>query len=399
MFIWLSGVKIVLYALVFIRLLQKNPISFLLIIIALALLVSGIWRSYYKYDRRKVNIITLLLDLILAIIFSLFCLNDSIDKLFVLYLTEGTAILPKPFFFAYAMLTTAASVGISVLFELREHGQMNFPGIGELLLYVFIFVLVFSERRQREQRLAYKKLTKELRFANLQLQKSMELSESLASEAERRQIVGEIHDSLGYHLTGLVLTLEAGKKLTNRDVEAGKPYWDKAIRISRTALQSVRELVMTKKESYFEFDLSSRLMELAQEVRALTGLEVDVELNLDLDVETQAIGLSGQVQFNMYRIFQEAVTNTLRHAKADQAQITISGNMELLYFSYRDNGCGTTRIEVGNGLQGMKDRISALGGTVSFQSGSGVGFKIEGCINRQGENHGSNHETNQNLDC
>ncbi len=93
------------------------------------------------------------------------------------------------------------------------------------------------------------KLTKELRYSNLQLQKSMELSESLASGAERMQIVGEIHDSLGYHLTGLVLTLEAGKKLTGHDVEAGKTYWNKAIQISRTALQSVRELVLTKKAS------------------------------------------------------------------------------------------------------------------------------------------------------
>ena len=378
MFFWLSGVKIVLYSLVFIRVLQKNQISFLLVLIALAMLVSGCWRSYYKYHRKKVNIVTLLLDLILAIVFSLFCPNGGFDKLFVIYLTEGTAILPKPFFIVYAMLTTTASVGISALFELREHGQMEFPGIGELLLYVFIFGLVFSERRQREQRLAYETLTKELRYTNLQLQKSMELSESLASEAERRQIVGEIHDSLGYHLTGLVLTLEAGKKLTNHDVEAGKAYWDKAIKISRSALQSVRELVLTKKESNFEFDLSSRLMEMAQEVQAHTGLE------LKLEIETQALGLSGQVQFNMYRIFQEAVTNTLRHAKADRAQLLISGTKELLSFSYWDNGCGTNRIEAGNGLQGMKDRISALGGTVSFQSGSGSGFKIEGCIDRRG---------------
>ena len=176
MFIWLSGVKIVLYSLVLTRIIQKNPISLPLILIGVALLVSDGWRSFYKYNRRKVNIITLLLDLILAIFFSLFCPNGSFDKLFVIYLTEGTAILPKPFFVAYAILTSAASVGTIALYELREQGQMEFPGIGELLLYGFIFVLVFSERRQREHRLAYKKLTKELRFANLQLQKSMELS-------------------------------------------------------------------------------------------------------------------------------------------------------------------------------------------------------------------------------
>jgi len=54
-------------------------------------------------------------------------------------------------------------------------------------------------------------------------------------------------------VTGLILTLEAGKKIMNHDVEAAKTYWDKAILVSRTALNSVRELVSEKGESYFEF--------------------------------------------------------------------------------------------------------------------------------------------------
>ena len=379
MFRLLIGIKIILYFLVFIRVFQKTSISFPLVSIALVLLVSGFWRSFYEYTRSKVNIITLLLDLIFAVLFSLVSKSGSFDKLFMVYLTEGTAILPNPFFIAYAMLTMAASVGSTVLYELRGSGQIQLPGIAELLLYGFVFVLVLTERRQREQRLAYEKLTKELRYVNFQLQESMALSENLASEAERRRIFGEIHDSLGHHLTGLILTLEAGKKLMSHDVEVGKTYWDKAIQISRTALHSVRELVSGKKESYFEFELTSRLKEVVRDVQALTGLQID------LDIKTRDIGLSGKEQFNVYRIFQEAITNTLRHANADHAQISISGNKELLYFSYWDNGSGTNRIEAGNGLKGMKDRISDIGGTISFQSQPGNGFKIEGCIDRRGK--------------
>lgn len=377
----LIGVKIILYSWVFIRVFQQTPISFPLVAIALALLVSGFWRSFYKYAGRKVNIITLLLDLVLAILFSLLSKSGNFDKLFMLYLTEGTAILPTPFFIAYAMLATAASVASTALYDLREHGQMQLPGIAELLLYGFVFVLVLSERRQREQRLAYENFTKELNYVNLQLKESMALSESLASEAERRRIVGEIHDNLGYNLTGLILTLEAGKKLMNHNVEAGKTYLDKAIQISRAALHSVRELVSVKKESNFEFELIPRLKEMVREVQALTGLKID------LDIRTQDIGLSGKDQFNMYRIFQEAITNTLRYANADRVQISISGNKELLHFAYWDNGSGTNRIEAGNGLKGMQDRISDLGGTICFQSQTGRGFKIEGCLDRRGKNN------------
>ncbi len=378
MFIVLTAMKIFLYSLVFIRVLQRTPISISLVLIMLALLVSGFWRSFYMYNRSKVNIITLLLDLILAVLFSLIS-ERSIDKLFTVYLAEGTAILPKPFFIAYAMLTVVAKVGSGAFFDFRENGQMEFPEIPDLMLNVFVFFLVFSERRQREQRLAYEKLTKELGFVNLQLKESMALSESLAFEAERRRISGEIHDSLGHHLTGLILTLEAGKKLMSHNVEAGKTYWDKALQVSRVALDSVRELVSAKKESSFEFDLTSRLKEMVKEVQSLTGLKID------LDIQSGDIELSGKKQLNIYRIYQEAVTNTMRHANAVCARISISGNKELLCFSYWDNGSGTNRLEEGNGLKGMKDRISDIGGAIHFQSRPGNGFKIEGCIDKRGK--------------
>jgi signal transduction histidine kinase len=90
--------------------------------------------------------------------------------------------------------------------------------------------------------------------------------------------------------------------------------------------------------------------------------------------------LSGKEQFAMYRVFQEAITNTLRHANATYAKIIISGNKECLDFFYEDNGRGTNRIEAGNGLKSMKGRILEIGGVVYFQPGLGMGFKINGRI-------------------
>jgi len=235
---------------------------------------------------------------------------------------------------------------------------MQLLGVAEIMLYALAFTLVLSERRQREQRLAYEKLSKELECVNLQLNESMVLSERLASEAERRRIAGEIHDSLGHSLTGLILTLEAGKKIMDHDLKAAKTYWDKAILVSREALHSVRELVSEKRESYFEFELTSRLNELACQTQSLTGLQ------LELDIKTQGLGLSSKEQFNLYRIFQEAITNTLRHTNANRGQISILGNQELLSFSYWDNGAGTNKIKAGNGLKGMHERITELGGAI-----------------------------------
>lgn len=389
MFIWLTGIKIFLYSWFLIRVLQKTPLSFPLIVIMLAILASGFARSFYGYKKNRVNIITLLLDLVLAVLISLFPKSAGFDKLFMIYLIEGTAILPKPFFIIYAVLATMISVGSFALFEFRETGQMQLLGIAEIMLYGFAFVLVLSERKQREQRLAYARLTKELEYVNLQLNESIAISEKLTIEAERRRIAGEIHDSLGHDLTGLILTLEAGKRLMNRDFEASKIHWDKALQVSRTALKSVRELVSEKRESYFEFELSSRLKEIAGEAQDLTGLQIE------LDLKTQGLCLSSKEDFNLYRIFQEAITNTLRHANADRVKISISGSKEWVSFSYCDNGEGTNKIEAGNGLVGMKERIAELGGVILFQSARGKGFTINGHIDRRR----IRNEEDKNSDC
>jgi signal transduction histidine kinase len=385
MFIWLSGTKIILYSWFLIRVLQKTPLSLWLIAIMIAILAGGLWRSYSGYTRAKLNMLTLLLDLILATLISLFPKSAGFDKLFMIYLIEGTAILPKPYFIIYAVLAMVFSMGSYAISEFRDTGQMQLLGIAEIMLYVFAFILVLSERRQREQRLAYERLTKELEYVNLQLNESMALSERLASEAERRRIAGEIHDSLGHDLTGLILTLEAGKKLTNHNLEAAKTHWDKA----RTALNSVRELVTEKRESYYEFELSSHLKEMACEAQALTGLQIE------LDIKSQDLCLSSKENFNLYRIFQEAITNTLRHANADRVQIYVTANQEALSFFYCDNGAGTNKMEEGNGLKGMQDRIAELDGVISFQSQKGKGFRIDGHIDRRRVRN----EEDKNSDC
>jgi len=371
----------VLYTIVFARAFERTPISLGLVALSLALVVSGFWRNYFQYERPNVNVWTMHLDLLLAFLFSLVSQYESF-KFFLVFALEGIAVLPKPYCFAFTALALAVGAGSTALFELRESGLVQPPAIAEILLYAFLILLIFSERRQREQRMAFEKLSEELSYVNLQLKESMAWSESLASQTERRRIAGEIHDSLGHHLTGLILSLEAGKRLMSRDRDAAGPYWDKALQVARDAMQSVRELVSVKSKTNPEFELVSRLTEMAQGVYGLTGLKII------LDFAPEEMDLSGQEQFQIYRMFQEAVTNTLRHAHADQAGISISRDRDSCYFSYWDNGWGTDQIEKGNGLNGMLDRVAAIGGTICFESQAGRGFRIEASIPRKGEGNG-----------
>ncbi|MEN6327848.1 MAG: sensor histidine kinase [Syntrophomonas sp.] len=381
MFKLLSLIKLVLYTLVLVRALGNSRPGWALVLLAVALVISGLYRSYHNYENVRINYTTMILDLFLAFLFSLFTHNGSFDKLYIIYLIEGIAVLPKPFAFVYAVAALAASAGATALYDFRHDGVIQAPEIAQVLLYCLIIILVAGERRQREQKLAYAKMAEELGYTNLQLQESLAWSQRLACEAERRRLADEIHDDLGHHLTGLILSLEAGKKLMEHDPAAAKAYWDKALDIARTAIRTVRELVATGKNVDSEFELVDRLQEMVKGIESLSGLKINCEISGPIN------WLSAQAQFSLYRIFQEAFTNTIKHANADCVSILLAGNEQSLHFSYKDNGCGTAQIIKGNGLNGMIDRASEIGGKIDFISAIDHGFEIAGAIARRGRGY------------
>jgi len=369
--------KAIIYGIVFYRTFQHTPLGAPLILLSAALVISGFWRNIFNYSRPRVNVVTLCLDLVLVFLFSLVTGNGSFDKFYFVYLLEGVAILPPQGQIIYGLVTLADYFGASWLYDLQHIGHFEAPGLAELLLYMLVLFLVWGERRQREQRLEFKKMAEELRYTNLQLIDSLKWSDQLAAEAERQRISGEIHDSLGHELTGLILTLEAGKRLRKTDLESAGGYWDKALETARSAMQSVREVVAGQ-EPGPQFELGSYLVDMAGRVGDASGLQVE------LDVPPAIPGLSVQEQFNLYRIFQEAITNTLKHARAKKSRIVIKTEPDGIYFSYADDGIGTAAIQYGTGLKGMMTRISAMGGTIQFAAEPRKGFCIEGRLDKRG---------------
>ncbi|MBP1761739.1 MAG: sensor histidine kinase [Firmicutes bacterium] len=377
MFQLLGVFKAIIYGIVFYRTFQQTPMELPLILLSAALVISGFWRNLYNYSCPRVNMVTLCLDLLLVFLFSLVTGSGSFDKLIFVYLIEGVAVLPPKGRIIYSLVTLADYIGASLLYDFQHIGYFEPPGLAEMLLYALIILLVWGERRQREQRLDYKRMAEELRYTNLQLVDSLKWSDQLAAETERQRISGEIHDSLGHDLTGLILTLEAGKRIMQTDLEAAGGYWDKALEMARSAMQSVRELVAGK-ELDLQFELGSYLMNMSKQVRNASGLQVELE------IPARITGLSVQEQFNLYRIFQEAITNTMKHARAQNARIVIKIEPDEIIFSYADDGIGTAGIQYGTGLKGMMARMSVMGGTIHFASTSEKGFFIEGRLDTRG---------------
>jgi two-component system, NarL family, sensor kinase len=191
-----------------------------------------------------------------------------------------------------------------------------------------------------------------------------------AQEAERRRISRELHDGVGQALTALKIQLD----LLAQTSDGGAPELDDVRRLAAAALDDVRELSrLLRPHMLDDVGLLPTLQWHFRGVEKATGMRVEfvhegLDRRLDPDAETLA-----------YRIVQEAVTNSVRHAQARRIAIDIRHEDGLLVLRIRDDGRGLGgdwKAPGHYGLVGMHERASAIGGTLSIESPPGEGLSV-----------------------
>ena len=254
---------------------------------------------------------------------------------------------------------------------LDQHGQHQFwmQQLSEMMLFSvsLFFILRFvstwlSERYMREQLVA----------VHGQLQQYALQVEDLATVQERNRIARDIHDSLGHALTALNVQLQTVLKLWDIDPSGAKSFLTKAQRLGEIAIKEVRQSVHTLRiEVRQEEPLEKAIVALAEDFRQSTGISVLTKIQL------QTL-LSQQIIKALHRIVQEALTNICKHAQATTVEIQLSTTSTHVCLSVTDNGAGflTDFIPKGFGLQGMQERVAALGGNFTIYSEPNNGCQI-----------------------
>lgn len=184
----------------------------------------------------------------------------------------------------------------------------------------------------------------------------------LAATAERERIGRDLHDLLGHTLSLITLKLELSRKLFDRDVDAAKREVEEAEKVARHALAEVRSAVTGIRATDLAAELASARL-LLESSRVHLGYG-------DLPAD-----LPGNVERGLSLILREAVTNIARHADASQARIEMTRERANVCMQISDNGRGGIEID-GNGLCGMRERVLALGGTLTFESPRGQGSRL-----------------------
>ena len=185
----------------------------------------------------------------------------------------------------------------------------------------------------------------------------------LAATAERERIGRDLHDLLGHTLSMVALKSELAGKLLSRDPEGARREIDEVAHVARDALAQVRRAVSGIRAAGIAAELASA--KLLLETDGVAFRYARAELPLPPGVET-ALAMT----------VREAVTNIQRHARASHADVAFEADGGDVVLRIVDDGRGGA-IVPGNGLNGMRERIEALGGRLRVDSSAGQGTRIE----------------------
>lgn len=143
-----------------------------------------------------------------------------------------------------------------------------------------------------------------------------------------------------------------------------------AIKIAENGLAEVRRSL----RGITAVELNSR--SLLSVLQNLISSYENIGMRCYLSVE----GLQGDIEFNLadtvYRICQEALTNSMRHGKAKTVHLRMTFDDNWVDLSIEDDGCGCSDIAMGYGLSGMEARVRARHGEIYIKSSTGEGFHI-----------------------
>jgi signal transduction histidine kinase len=248
-----------------------------------------------------------------------------------------------------------------VVFNLTLNSALLF---GFVLVFVVLLVGTLLSEQQSRQELAQ---------ANQRLREYAILVEDRAILQERNRIAREIHDSLGHHLTAQSIQLENAQMWLKTDEEKAEDYLQKARNMGRNALQDVRQSVASLRSHPLKGQsLEAALSKLIQEFEQTTQIKLKLQIQL---TEVSATN----IEVTLYRVIQEALTNISKHSQATRVRLSLTENYWGIHLKIEDNGVGFYPEEntTGFGLEGMRERVTALGGVFKLISEPKQGCKIE----------------------
>jgi signal transduction histidine kinase len=232
-----------------------------------------------------------------------------------------------------------------------------------LLCIAFISLQLFAVLTSR-MALDEAKGREEIARINQELLSSRTLLAETSRQKERLRIAQDLHDLMGHQLTTLHLNLETLARC--QQGPRAKQVLQRSHHILTALFDDVRSAVSALRDDEPK-DFEQAVHHL---LSPLPGVQIHLNVQGPLRLENPEITKTGLC------CLQEILTNTLRHAQAQNLWILLESSAEALLIQSRDDGQGTQQLRVGHGLTGMRERVEALGGQIQISSQKGEGFMV-----------------------
>ncbi|WP_100444303.1 sensor histidine kinase [Glycomyces xiaoerkulensis] len=230
----------------------------------------------------------------------------------------------------------------------------------------------------RNRRLKVQELSDRARVAE-------ETQRALAAQAvseEQQRIARELHDVVAHHISVIGVMSEGAKRVLRADPDAAEEALTTVNHTARTALREMRDILAVLRQSQDEPDEAElEPQPTVESLRALVAQTKEAGLPVRYSVRGEEYPLPTGVSMAAYRIVQEALTNTIKHAgpKAKASVVVDYGETEFKV-SVGDSGRGAPVVSGfsgGHGLIGMRERATLYGGTLQAGPQPGGGYLVE----------------------
>jgi two-component system, NarL family, sensor kinase len=245
----------------------------------------------------------------------------------------------------------------------RQRNAYIFSGSGIILVFIFIFAY-YHQRTRKNRTIAEQKILQ------LEEEKKLLAARSIVNgqEEERKRIAKELHDGLGVLLSTAKMQFSAIKDKSPEN----KPLIEKATKLLEQATGDVRRISHNMMPGLLtKFGFYEAVEDLFDQINDAKGPKAEIQ------IEGEPTRLPENIEIMLYRIVQEMVNNTLKHADAHKVSLTMKVLQDQLNIQFSDDGKGfdvPEKLESKTiGLTSILSRVKFLNGTANVESKPGEG--------------------------
>ena len=254
-------------------------------------------------------------------------------------------------------------MALSLIGFSRDSGLSLDVLLADFLVNLLALVLAFTVGVTIRTRRAY---VASLEARAELLEREREDNARLAVALERGRIAREMHDVVAHNVSVVVVQAAAAERLVETDPERARRAMRDVAATGRQALTEMRRLLGVLRDDAPADDLGPQPG--VAELQALADTVEDAGMQVELSIQGEERPLPASAALSVYRIVQEALTNSLRHAGPARARVILRYLPDALEVQVSDNGSGAAAppgAHGGHGLIGMRERVALFGGELT----------------------------------